>query len=205
MTEELHDPVAITDVPADADRAPAFYVVSPRKFTILYLATFSLYAIYWFYKNWANYRDWRQATPADASIWPVPRAIFSIFFIHSLFRKVKHVGQHSAVVQAWGNTVHAWLLVAFMLVSSVLDRLSSKGIGSPITDIGSLVMLVPMLFAFLPAQRMINQACKDPGGTGNNQFSGANIAWVVLGCIMWLLALFGLAGMGVTHSGGETF
>ena len=205
MTEQLHHPDATSVEPAGTERTPAFYVVSPRKFIILYLATFSLYAIYWFYKNWANYRDWRQATPADASIWPIPRAIFSIFFIHSLFRKVKHAGQHSAAVQAWGNTAHAWLLVAFMLISSVLDRLSARGIGSPSTDVGSIAMLVTMLFAFMRAQRMINLACEDAAGAGNDQFSGANKSWVVVGCIMWLLALLGMVGMGVTPGSGETF
>lgn len=68
----------LSDVESLEDKE--FYVVSIKKFTILFMATFGFYSIYWFYRNWkmskAKYRD---------DIWPVARGIFSIFFVHSLF------------------------------------------------------------------------------------------------------------------------
>ncbi len=61
-----------------------FYVVSLRKFNILFFCTFGVYSIFWFYKNWRIIK-----TKQNREIWPVPRAIFSIFFAHSLFREIE--------------------------------------------------------------------------------------------------------------------
>lgn len=36
---------------------PKFYIVSHRKFTVLFLATMSMYCVYWFYKNWDRYKE----------------------------------------------------------------------------------------------------------------------------------------------------
>lgn len=204
MTEALHDSASTDPALPETGAPPAFYIVSARKFTILYLVTFGLYGFYWFYKNWANYRDARPASPAEASIWPIPRAIFSIFFIHSLFRKIKHFGQEDERVQRWKNSAHAWLLVALMLLSSVFDRLSARGVGSPLTDAASVAMLVPMLFGLLHAQRMANRACRDPEGAGNDEFTNANWVWIILGCIVWAMAALRMMS-GAPDGGGDTF
>lgn len=52
-----------------------FYVVSIRKFTILFFMTLGLYTIYWFYSHWNEYKLY-----SGKKIWPAPRSIFSIFF-----------------------------------------------------------------------------------------------------------------------------
>ena len=58
-----------------------FYVVSKIKFLVLFFATFSLYGVYWNFKNWSLYKNYH-----NDDIWPIMRAIFSVFFTHSLFR-----------------------------------------------------------------------------------------------------------------------
>ena len=35
-------------------------------------------------------------------------------------------------------------------------------------------------------------ACNDPQGAGNRQITIANIAWILLGLIMWLLTIAGI-------------
>lgn len=196
MTETIGDLEAAGTAYAEADKQPAFYVVSRRKFAILYLGTWGLYSLYWFYKNWDNYRDARPFDSQESAIWPVPRAIFSIFFIHSLFRRIKALGEPAALVQSWRNTLHAWLLVVLLVVSSTLSKAADKGIGSPTTDVASVAMLLPMLFVFLHAQRMINLTCNDPEGASNDRLTKANKAWVVAGGILWLVAAIGLIGSG---------
>lgn len=178
---------------AISDAEPAFYVVSKRKFTILFLATLGLYYLYWFYKNWSRYQDQAPyASEAKNTIWPFPRAMFAVFFVHSLFRKIREYGIDKPQVDAWANGTHAGLVVLLLLVSNALDRLASKGIGSPWTDLLSLLILAPMLFAFLNAQEIINVACDDPAGAGNATLSVANYVWIVIGVIFWLLIFVGL-------------
>jgi hypothetical protein len=184
-----------------ADSTPTFYVVSKRKMAILFVATMGMYMVYWFYKNWDRYKDKTPyASKVGSTIWPVPRAVFSIFFVHSLFRKVKEHGASKAVVAKWRYTLGASLLVITMIAAEILDRAANKSLGSPYTDFLSLVMLVPLVLQFLKAQEMINISCDDPSGATNSKFSKANYAWIIGGALFWLLvvASFFIAGDATT-------
>lgn len=178
--------------PASGSAATRFYVVSMRKFAILYLATFGLYAIYWYYRNWDSYRDSLPFDSPAGKIWPFPRAIFSIFFTHSLFGKIKESAPDQPEVAAWQDKLHASMVVLMLLASNVLDRVSTRSIGSPYTDILGLLILAPLLLLFLRAQAMINLSCNDPAGTSNSRLTRANIAWVLLGAVLWALTIVGL-------------
>ncbi len=61
-----------------------FFPTSQRKLVVLFIVTFGAYPVYWFYKNWALYKK-----NAEKKIMPLLRAIFYIFFTHSLFRIVE--------------------------------------------------------------------------------------------------------------------
>jgi hypothetical protein len=176
---------------ADAGNSPLFYVVSKRKFAILFLATFGGYAVYWFYKNWDRYRDGSSFDSEAGSIWPFPRAIFAIFFVHSLFRKIKAHAPDKPALTAWASNAHAWQLIVFLLAGDVLDRASARSIGSPYTDYLSIVIMAPMLALFLWAQEKINISCDDPSGAGNNRLTKANYFWIILGALWWALVILG--------------
>lgn len=172
--------------------APTFYVVSRKKLVILYIATLGIYSVYWFYKNWSNYKH--STAPnfnPDRDIWPAPRGVFSIFFIHALFRDIKGFGHDKAPLAEWNNEGHATKLVLTMIASNILDRLSYRSIGSPYTDLASLLILAPLLTLFMQAQQMINLSCNDPDGESNSRFTKANYVWITLGVIMWVLVIVG--------------
>ena len=97
-----------------------FYVVSPKKFLVLFIGTLGMYQLYWFYQNWMKYK-----LDNNSSLWPVPRAIFSIFFTHSLFRKVNEELEFKAVKEKWDYATAATLFVLFTLISNadgIFDR-----------------------------------------------------------------------------------
>jgi hypothetical protein len=172
--------------------APVFYVVSRKKLAILYLATFGLYGVYWFYKNWSNYKNCSSDKfNVDRSIWPVARGIFSIFFTHALFREIKGYGRDKAALAEWNNGSLATQLVLFMIASNVLDRLSYRSIGSPYTDIASILIMAPLLGLLLSAQHMINVSCDDPDGESNSRLTNANYVWIALGLIFWFFVILG--------------
>ena len=63
-----------------------FFVVGTTKFVVLFLSTFTIYMLYWWYRQWRQQRD-----IARVSANPVLRAIFSIFFAHVLFRNANNL------------------------------------------------------------------------------------------------------------------
>jgi hypothetical protein len=197
MTDiSITSPAAGEQPVATADEA-AFYVVSRRKLIILFIATMTLYGVYWFYKNWDQYRKHGSASEdARDAIWPIPRAIFSIFFIHSLFRKVKALGQDLPKVAAWRDNLGAWWFVIVSVTLGITHKLENKGIGLPLTSLLGYVCIVLLLLAYLKAQSMINASCGDPEGKSNNRLTGVNWVWIVIFGLIYLGAF-----MNGFHSG----
>ena len=191
MNEELA--IAPHDlIPAIEAASIKFFVVSRRKLMVLYLSTLGLYSIYWFYKQWEAYKEGSHFESDAGKMWPVMRALFPVFFVFSLLRRLKEEGhQHPEMVQ-WRSAPTAAVLTALLVISKALDRAAYRSIGSPVTDILSMLILLPLLAYFLSVQDKINLVCNDPEGEGNARFTAANYAWIALGGVFWLLALVGL-------------
>ena len=172
-----------------ASQGPTFYVVSQRKFAILFLSTFSAYIFYWFYKNWDCYkRKHPEASRFGSTISPAVRAASSLFFTHALFRKVKGHGRGQPTLARWRSGLHATILVALMLLSNFADSF----IAGPAGNYASFASVFVLGLPFLKAQQMINLSCGDPDGMGNDRLSKANWAWMIAGGVWWVLALAGL-------------
>lgn len=181
----LDDPTA-----ESLQSAPAFYVVSPHKFAMLYLLTFGLYAVYWFYKNWRCHSDF-----TGERVTPVLRGLFAIFFVHALFERVAGRLVWAGIRTGWRSGGHATLLVSLFLVDAILSAIASRGFGSPISDLLSILNLFP-LYAFMArAQHYINLACGDPDGSQNDRLTFANYVWIVLGMLLWLSTVIGFLSL----------
>lgn len=174
--------------PVDASETAEFYVVSKKKMILLLVLTLGIYQVYWFYQNWRHYQK-----ASGEKIWPLPRAIFAIFFVHALFRAANDQRDRGPVrLSAWNHGQQATIIVLLLIISQVLDRLSSKSIGSPITDCLSLLLLCPLVACFASAQEKINEACGDPQGESNSKLTVGNYIWMALGVLMWALIGVGL-------------
>ncbi|NGZ83196.1 hypothetical protein [Duganella aceris] len=92
----------------------------------------------------------------------------------------------------WKSAPTAGIMTALIVISDTLDRCASRSIGSPVTDILSLLIMLPLLAYFLSVQDQINLVCGDPEGEGNARFTAANYGWIALGAVFWLFALIGL-------------
>src|SRR5690348_5418147 len=125
MTDiSIAPPLHVEPVSAASAADSPFYVVSRKKLTILFIMTMGGYGMYWFYKNWSQYRKHGTSPQEERrSIWPIPRAIFLVFFIHALFSKVKELGQGRPQVAAWGNSLHAWWMVVLYVAMSISNQL----------------------------------------------------------------------------------
>lgn len=163
------------------------YVVSPKKFTILFLCTLGLYGVYWSYKNWSLYKS-----SSNENVWPVARALFDIFFIHSLCNKILPTTEPVSDSKERANIEwYATKYVILAIFGRVCDQLSNKDIGMPYSYFVS-TLLLPLTFQALYAiQLKINQHMGDESGCSNETLTWANYAWIVVGVLLWLLVLIG--------------
>lgn len=200
MEPNLYAPpnAPVTQPAGPADRGNEFLIVSARKFCILFFATFGLYHFYWSYMQWARYR-----AASGEHLWPLARTLFSIFFTHALTARVDGVLRKTGRSHAWAPGTIATLYVIAQIGNTVLDRLSSREIGSPYTDALGVLALLPLGWTVLQIQRAANAACGDPRGESNAYLTAANYVWIAFGAVLWVLILLGVAvafGFGLDNS-----
>ncbi len=177
---------SVIDLAAEED-IPQFYVVAPTKFLMLFFATFSAYSLYWFWRHWTL-----QKRRYKLDLWPVPRAIFQIFFAHSLNREIDFRLKRVDSRYRWSPGTHATVFVIFTIAGNILDRLSTASIGSPYVDVASICTLIPAAYALLQAQKAANAACGDPKGATNARLTPVNYLWLILGMALWAVIGLGL-------------
>lgn len=165
-----------------------FYIVSPKKFLILFIGTIGFYAIYWFYKQWDLYK---KSTNED--IWPLARCIFSIFYAHSLFAlfETKYQIQTGNTPRSINSLATIYVVVA--IGGQIFSKLSEHGYGNPLSFYLSLLTLPVTGYVFYQAQLLVNSSSADPTGSSNSTLGGLNYFWLVLGLLGWCLVILGWA------------
>ncbi|MEI6859545.1 MAG: hypothetical protein V5788_07170 [Shewanella sp.] len=164
-----------------------FYTVSQKKFLILFLGTFGIYSIYWFFKHWSQYK---KSTNDD--MWPIMRGVFSIFFTHSLFSLFEMKYQNKTGEAPQSINYLATVFVVISIIGNISDRLAGNGYGVPFTLYSSLIVLPIACWCLYQAQSLANFSSDDVSGSSNSKLTFLNYIWLVLGFIFWLLVLFGI-------------
>jgi hypothetical protein len=164
-----------------------FYTVSETKFWVLYILSLGMYQLYWNFKHWSNYK-----AATNENIWPVARAIFSIFFYHKLNAEIQAQAIRSQIALRWDHKMIATLMVVSVLANSVLSRLGEKMMGVIAANI--LVLLVIAILGYLMSvvQKAANVVNGDPNGSQNSNFTPANYAWIVLFIFIWGFSILGV-------------
>lgn len=186
-------PAAQLDTAKTVEASQAFYIVGKTKFACLFFLTLGIYQFYWYYKNWSNYKQYCMwESGPDDDIWPFPRALFTIFFVHRLLYRVSEFAESKMRNISFSVDSIATPIVLLIILMNVMDRLAAKSIGSPYTDIIGLLVLVPLFYFTNIARKFINEACGDGEGKSNEDFTWANWVWMMLGAIFWTLVAVGL-------------
>ncbi len=186
MENLYQTPAADLELPTSQEAA-AFFVTSPLKLAILYVATFSWYSLYWFYKHWKTLQP-----RLEEEITPWARALFYWFFVHALFDQIAEK-QKAAGQPRWHYSGLATLIIVADILRRVLDRVADKidiesgdnttlffGVGA-----GILVFILLPLWPLLAAQHRANALAGDPAGSSNSHFSIANIFFTLIGITAW--------------------
>ena len=163
-----------------------FYIVSPKKFLLMFIGTVGMYQLYWFYENWSRYKANNQLT-----LWPAPRALFSIFFTHSLFRLVNQQLTLKEDDSKWKHSSSATLVVALTLITN-MDSIIDKAFGELISYAVILIIVPVTAWVLYGVQVKINQSCGSTNGEENSTITGANIFWLILGGLLWMLMIMGI-------------
>jgi len=177
---------SIENEPKTQSNEMDFYIVSPKKFLILFIGTFGTYAVYWFFKHWSQYKK-----SENEDMWPIMRGIFSIFFIHSLFSLFEMKYERKTGEAPKSINYLATIYVFFAVCCQICSKLSDNGYGNPITFNLSLLVLPVSGWVLYQAQSLANYAGEDVKGESNSKLTGLNYFWLVLGFVFWFLALIG--------------
>ena len=171
------------------------YVVSIIKCLVLFVITIGGYALYWSYRQWVFYRDAR-----GAEVTPFMRGIFWPFFIMPLFERIQVGLQATGEVYRWYPTTRGMVLIGVTVLSFITPLFLDAPSDHRLVFAISVTTLAATTYCFIGAQRAINRLAGDPEGTSNREFTAANILWIMLGGVYWVVAfgimLFGDFGYG---------
>lgn len=176
-------PNANLDEQFHSDADDRFYVVSTRKMLILFFMTLGLSHLYWNFKNWQLHQ---RAT--GEYVWPLPRALFAIFFTRALYREIADydsTGKH----RTWDCETYANGMVFLMFAGYAL---SWVGKSSALLNVISILLVVPMGVLLKQVQAEVNMRSGDPDGSSNDNFTVANIIWCAVGGVFWFFAAIGI-------------
>ncbi|MEX1995518.1 MAG: hypothetical protein WD887_01955 [Candidatus Saccharimonadales bacterium] len=142
-----------------------YFAISPLRLAIYSILSFSLYDIYWFY------RQWKAIQKVDDRVrHPVWRAIFSIFYCYSLFRHVSSAGKWFKINRNYSPGLLAFIYIILGLSSTVWARAPGLPPGVEI-GVWALVALIFVPLAYtqslanaINAQQ--NYRKKDPTSAG---------------------------------------
>lgn len=158
------------------DHVDTQYIISQEKFILLSVMSIGLYPAWWMYKSW---KFFQQRDGFD--VMPILRAIFSIFFMVSLFDHIQDYARDKGYDKSFSSLGMFLVIMALNFSSYFLETIWFLGIAS--------------VFFFLPAFNAFNfarQNSPDINVVEQNSFNTRQIVLMVLGAIWWGLVLIGL-------------
>ncbi|MUV13144.1 hypothetical protein [Noviluteimonas gilva] len=189
MESNLYAPpvAVVADVPDVVEGKP-FFVVGKAKFFLLFFLTAGFYQFVMYYIHWARFK---RATKTP--MWPIARAFFAIFFIHSLAEEVDHRLHRENIRYDWSPKLSATVVVVALIADRILGRIDESIVSAETSIIAMFALLLPTAWFLWQIQAAANLAAGDPDGQANRRLTLANWLWIVPFALLWLLVAAGLA------------
>lgn len=151
---------------------PPFYPVGTSKLWVMALATSGLYLIFWFERQWRYIQ-----AHSGQRMMPFWRGVFSIFFVHRLFREIAAYGHRNAVEILMNPSSSASMFVGLTIGSRLVQRVGDSTNSSGGAFLISLLMLAASVSPIAMAQREINRILEQehPGMDMNTGFTAWNM------------------------------
>jgi hypothetical protein len=169
--QEFDKPEATNEEPANSSYKPEPVVINPFHFTLLWLATLGIYAIWWQYKCWKYFSE-----VEEEDRWPGVRAVLFLFFGMELFEKIKlYCLEYESEVSY--NSFVIWLTV---IAVNVVARLPS-----PYFWI-SILGFIPFLF---PVRELNFYFTGNKNGYVDDKLNDRQVLLLFLGVIFWMMII----------------
>lgn len=176
-------PMAEVPGPQQADAPVAsrvnalpLFPVATHKFIVLSISTFSIYELYWCYKNWK-----RLKTVSGENLSPFWRAFFAPLWGFSLFKRIRAAAVSAGVPIDWSSGA----LATFYLILHMTLRLPDPWW---LISFGTVIPMIPVQQA---AQRVNERHAAMNTEVRNDNYSTANVATIVIGGSLLILAVIG--------------
>ena len=162
---------------------PQFFYIPESHFIIMSLITLGLFNTYWIYRNWKYIKE-----KDDLDIIPFWRAVFGLFFIHSLLNEIANDnGLNKVDAPTFSASVLATGWVVMNVFGNVLARSENLSFGS----IGILISISSFIF-LLPVQNYIHHINKTANqNLAYSPWSFGQTLCVMIGTPLLILALTG--------------
>lgn len=147
--------------------------ISVEKFIFYLIISLGIYQIVWFYRNWKFFKE-----KENLNISPFWRAIFAIFFINSLFKKMLKLSQEKGYKETYSS---GWLTIFWFILTSL----------SSLPDPYWLISV----FTFIPLLGPLNAI--NYYWDKNKKLPERTMKWwhillIIVGVLFWILILAGL-------------
>lgn len=162
-----------------------YFAISTKRLALFSILTLGVYEVYWFYKNWQAIKK-----AEGQKISPFWRAILTVFFCHSLFKKVLESAKSHSYQKLYSP---GWLATAYILLIVVADVFSNVDSYDAGFNLFWLITAIVNFIPLLSIQKAINfNNEKIKGGPVLKQeFSRGEVTLIVFGVIWFLLVLIG--------------
>lgn len=176
MTMTDQNTTAIENTPVNHHFAD-LTIISLKKFIFLSVISLGLYELWWIFKAWRFF-----AIKDHLNIMPAARAIFSIFFLYALFKRIREYAKEKGDAQDFSP---GWMYVGYIVFALLLAHLP---------DPYWLISSFSFIF-LIPAFVALNNAKKHESEFNvviQEKFNIAQMIVIILGSLFWMLLLMGL-------------
>jgi hypothetical protein len=168
---------------SDVSHAQPFFLYIPvARLILMSILSFSLFEVYWIYKNWRYVKE-----RDNLQINPFWRAVFCIFYCHSLLRRIhEDKDARSLLVPSFSPNGLATGWVVLAIISNALSRVP----GIPASVVAAFI---PTVLCLVPVQKYVNSVTeRRSSGHQFHRWSWGQNLCLVIGVVIWGLLLIGL-------------
>ncbi len=149
-------------------------IISLNRFIFLSIITFGMYEVWWMYKAW---KFFKQKDNIDIS--PIARAIFNIFFLFSLFKRILIEAEN----KGYNEQYDSGLLFLFYIIFSLLSRLPDY---YAFISLFSIVFIIPAFKAL----NFIKQNSTEFETIKVNYFNDNQLVLIIFCTLIWALIAY---------------
>lgn len=162
---------------------PLFLYIPIGRLVVMSIVSFSLYEMYWIYKNWSYLKERH-----NLDINPFGRGWFGMFYCHSLLRRIHEDKEARSIqVPSFSPKSLATGWVVLLIISIIVGR--APGIAASIIS-----AFIPSFLCLIPVQKYVNAVNERRiPGLRFYRWSSGHVVCLVVGIIIWAVLLLGLS------------